>query len=66
MRSFDYATKVLSIEKHSSFVSSFPMLRFMKEKIGDADMFQVKETSSFAKSHHKAYTDDDNSLLVQV
>lgn len=51
--SFDYATKVLSSEKYSSFVTTFPALRFIQDTIGNKDMFQFSKTSSKTSSNAK-------------
>ena len=53
LRIFDSATKMLSSEKYSSFVTAFPVLRSIEEKIGDAELFQFTETSSLAQSKFK-------------
>ena len=53
LKSFDSATKFLSTEKHSSFVTAFPVLRYIKDKIGNEEMFGFAETSSDTQSKFK-------------
>jgi len=52
--SFDSSTKYLSGETYASFVTAFPVLRFIKQKIGSESMFQFQsselERSNFKKN----------------
>ena len=50
---FDAATKYLSGEMYSSFVSAFPVLRIIKEKIGDDSMFAFDEENVDTRSKFK-------------
>ena len=52
--SFESATNLLSSEKNSSFVTAFPVLRCIKNKIGDEKLFQFVNKSSIEKSEFKS------------
>lgn len=51
--SFDSATKVLSGEKYSSFVTAFPVLRLIKQKIGNNLLFAFDDEGDIEKSKFK-------------
>ena len=51
--SFDSATKLLSGEKYSSFVCAFPVLRSIREKIGNDSLFAFPEGDDFQSSKFK-------------
>ena len=52
--SFELATKFSSSEKYSLFVTAFPVLRCIKNKIGDEKLFQFVNKSSIEKSDFKS------------